>query len=193
MKTPEHWTKGAQMAHSRRIAASMSAALLLLAPGDAAARRWEEGFCLYSLADVADRPRFEDYPAARPPVARSAAPRLASPDARRYRTRLGLGAAGGPAFAGPYRIAAWGCGAACLAWAIIDARTGRVTFPGGLGTISGGHVDEHPLVFRADSRLLVVLGAPEEDETREGALFLEWTGTALRRLRFVPAAMLCGR
>src|ERR1044072_5765426 len=142
------------MTRWRRIAV----ALLPLAPGAAGARRWHGDTCIYSLADVADPPRFEDYPATRPPVARSAAPRLTSPDARHYRTRLGIGAAQGPVFAGPYRIAAWGCGAFCINWAIIDGRTGRITFPDGFSTMSNHRVDGDQLNFRANSRLIILLG-----------------------------------
>ena len=69
-----------------------------------------------------------------------------------------------------------------------------------MGRIAGHHVGQgapgplryQALRFRADSRLLVVLGAPEADEERHGASYFEWTGRSLRLLRFVPRAELCG-
>lgn len=151
---------------------------------------------------AADAPRFEDFPAAMRPVTRQAGLILDTAQARRHRSLLAGEAAQGPNFAGTYTIAAWGCGAACTAFAIIDARTGRVHFPAGFSRIVGVHVGGYGapgppryanLRFRPDSRLLVVLGAPEGDEARHGAAWFEWTGTALRPLRFVPRRDLCGQ
>ncbi len=158
------------------------------------------GDCSMRLDGVTDPPRFEDFRAEIRPVTRQAGLILATPEARRRRSLLASEAAQGPNFAGSYTIAAWGCGAACTAFAIIDARTGRIFFPAGLGRIAGHHVGYgapgplryHALRFRPDSRLLVVLGAPEADEARHGASYFEWTGRALRLLRFVPRAELCG-
>lgn len=85
---------------------------------------------------------------------------------------------------------------------MVDARSGRVVFPDAMQDVSGVHVagrepdGTEPLYynlrFRRDSRLLVVLGAPGEDETREGVAFYVWTGAGLKLLRFVPRAALCG-
>ena len=47
------------------------------------------------------------------------------------------------------------------------------------------------LVFRRDSNLLVVQGAPDEDERRDGLTFLEWSGHNFRRVAFVPASKIC--
>ena len=46
--------------------------------------------------------------------------------------------------------------------------------------------DMLPLRFRLDSRLLVVLGAPGEDATRDGVAYYEWTGHALGVCGFSP-------
>lgn len=157
--------------------------------------------CSMRLERVADPPRFEEFRAEIRPVTRQAGLILATPEARRRRSLLASEAAQGPNFAGSYTIAAWGCGAACTAFAIIDARSGRIFFPAGLARIDGrqvggygapGPLRYHALRFRADSRLLVVLGAPDADEARHGASYFEWTGRALRPLRFVPRAELCG-
>jgi hypothetical protein len=45
--------------------------------------------------------------------------------------------------------------------------------------------------FRQDSRLLVIVGAPNEDEARDGVTYYEWTGSRLKLLRFVPRSQAC--
>jgi hypothetical protein len=107
----------------------------------------------------------------------------------------------GPNFAGVYTIATWGCGGSCTDFAVVDDRSGRVTFAAGLRPIAGAHGGDQPdygqdryynLRFRPDSRLLILVGAPQEDEARDGVTFLEWTGTSFRQLRFVPRHEVCG-
>jgi hypothetical protein len=154
--------------------------------------------CMIHLSDVAHAPRFSDYPARPVRAGRYAAPDLSSREARRYRTVLREAAAKGPNFAGRYRLVVWGCGAGCADFAIIDAASGRVSFERSLRAIALGQVGEEGTGFddlglrsRADSRLLVVLGAPNEDKAREGVAFYEWTGKALKLLRFVPRAKAC--
>ena len=74
-----------------------------------------------------------------------------------------------------------------------------MTMPPFLQAISAVHVADvtgsadgfNSLRFRRNSRLLVALGAPRENEQRDGATMLVWNGTALRMLRFVPRADLC--
>lgn len=115
----------------------------------------------------------------------------------RYRTMLGTAAEGGPSFAGHYTIASWGCGSASVQWAIIDAVMGRVTWPARLSTVSAAHLGESstgdmlPLRFQQDSRLLLVLGEPSKDNSREGIAYYEWNGQALRRFCFFPVGELC--
>ena len=111
-------------------------------------------------------------------------------------------AAQGPNFADHYTVAVWGCGASCTSAVVVDARSGRVFFPDAINDIAGTHVaDREPngaeptynsLRFRADSRLLVVLGAPGENDARDGVSFYVWTGSRVKQLRFVPRAVLCG-
>lgn len=153
--------------------------------------------CLIRLTDVPAPHRFEQFAArvdqSRPPVA----PVLSTAQARRVRTVLRAGAAAGPNFAGHFTVIAWGCGASCTEAAILDGRTGRVYFPDALRFISAVHVAGPPdagynsLRFQQDSRLLVVLGAPREDEAHDGIAEFEWTGRALRLLQFVPRSRSC--
>ncbi len=48
---------------------------------------------------------------------------------RAQRSTLGAEVANGPNFAANYTLAAWGCGFACSAAAIVNLGNGRVTFP----------------------------------------------------------------
>jgi hypothetical protein len=73
-------------------------------------------------------PRFEDYPVTDIFRGTHAAPLLSSPQARRFRTRLREQVQFGPNFAGYFTLARWGCGAGCVVFAVIDARTGEVYF-----------------------------------------------------------------
>lgn len=116
--------------------------------------------------------------------------------ARRYHTMLRIGAARGPNFAGHYTIVGWGCGTSCLEFAIVDAITGKVFFPPGIPYIDGHFVDLGPgesmpefitLRYSIDSRLLVLLGAPGEDESQAGIAYFEWTGASLKKIHFIAS------
>jgi hypothetical protein len=151
-----------------------------------------------TLADAAsfDPPNFERYPAA-PTVNGSAKIDLTShPMARRYRTMLRTQAKAGPNFAGHYVIAGWGCGSSCLQFAIIDAQDGRVYFPPRIRSVSGVHVDRAPdepepeflgLRFHIDSRMLIIVGAQNDDPAQEGIGYYEWTGRELKRVRWLKS------
>lgn len=203
MKTPEACAKAwinvggiVNRRWHRPLRALAAVSMLLLATPPAGAGHWASGGCFFELSDIAHAPRFADYPAPRRIVARPARPILVSAEARNYRTVIRLGAAEGPNFAGNFTIVRWGCGAGCIDWAIIDARTGRIVIDEDLRDLLNIHLfdihsDDERLTFRPDSRLLILGGMPREDEAREGLLFLEWTGSALRRLRFVPIRALC--
>ena len=145
--------------------------------------------CLISLGAVSKTaPRFSDYPARREPKTRPARVVIAAKDARAFRSQLRQGAARGPNFAGHYTVVAWACGASCTDWAIVDARTGQVSFPPHLRDLSTANVDPEQdpagLRYRPGSRLIAVLGAPEEDEVREGVGFYAWDGKRLNPVAF---------
>jgi hypothetical protein len=149
----------------------------------------------------ADAPRFEQYPAASY-TGRNAAPDLRTePRSRRYRTVLNEWSKEAPNFAGHYILATWGCGTGCAQIAIIDARTGKIFHPAGLQVNSIANVDDQLLTgggtsrlsndfgalqYRVESRLLVVIGAPNDDLNNRGISYFVWENDRLRRLRFVP-------
>jgi hypothetical protein len=143
-----------------------------------------------------DAPRFSMYPAKKPVMSRPAPVDLKSdPAARVYRTRLREGAAKGPNFAGHYTVVGWGCGAGCVTFAIVDSLTGKVIvpqeIPGIIGIHLNGDTDDFEseaktgywgLRFRLDSKLLVIVGMPNEDEDKEGAFYYLFEDGQLRPL-----------
>jgi hypothetical protein len=154
--------------------------------------------CNVRLADVKQPLKFEDFPAPVSSTSRTVAPRMDSSEARRYRTVLREGTADGPNFAGHFAVVAWGCGSSCSERAIVDTHTGRVYFDRRLRDLdttqadaNNDRDDQFPAYFNLSSRLLVIVGAPNEDESRDGVAFYEWTGSQLKLLRFVPRLQAC--
>jgi len=124
-------------------------------------------------------------------------PDVSSGRARRYRTAIREGAAQGPNFADHYTIIRIGCGAATLCIAIADATTGHVYFPQALASaealiVDTGRMEVDTLNFRRDSRLLIVVGSPNERTRRAGISTYIWRSGRLNLVRFTPAAELCG-
>lgn len=100
-------------------------------------------------------------------------------DARMLRTRLREAARQRPNFAGHMIVTTWGCGTSCQVVALIDARTGKVTF-GPTASVGVAH--------RLSSRLLVV--NPPDTESGAGSRFpgmeteyYVWTAGKLVRIK----------
>ena len=107
-------------------------------------------------------PRFEQYPAPKNFKGKPAPVNLAShKEARRFRTNLRNSAQEGPNFAGHYTVVTWGCGTACMVFAVVDARTGRVYFPN--FAVYMGASDE-AIRYRLDSKLFIADDAPDPQE-----------------------------
>jgi hypothetical protein len=114
-------------------------------------------------------------------------------NANNYRTNLRNAAKEGVNFAGHYILTTWGCGTNCSVSAIIDARNGEVFFPDQLEGSGFGFCelpdDTEPLVYRANSRLLILSGFKGGDldlqNGRCGVYYLEWTGKNFKQVRFV--------
>ena len=148
-----------------------------------------------------DAPRFKDYPAT-PYAGPNAAPDVRSdPRSRMYRTLLTGWATEKPNFAGHYILATWGCGTGCTQIAVIDALTGKVFHPLRARTNSVVDVHEELLIdgdssprradfgalrYSVDSRLLVLIGTPEERRENRGISYFIWENDSLRKVRFVP-------
>jgi hypothetical protein len=106
---------------------------------------------------------------------------LSSHDARAFRTRLREAMSHGPAFAGYYAVAVWGCGSSCRSAAIIDLRTGEPTFfPATIqNDTNDPHRDEEPLTFKLHSRAWHVIGDLNEKE-KDGNRWYIWTGSEFK-------------
>jgi hypothetical protein len=183
-----------------------AALLLYAAPGAAQNDGGDVGDCLITFDRIpSTAPKFGDFPASESFSGKPA--RIAvkgNRAARQFRNQLAEGAASGPNFAGQYTVVSWGCGAACLDWAVIDARSGAVNFDSKMRDVSAASVGESTpgpgaedsfavLRFTRDSRLLIVLGAPHEDARRDGIAYLEWTGKTFRPVAFFPRDQVCRR
>ena len=137
-------------------------------------------------------PRYEDFPVSKIFKGKPAQPLIAgNPQARTFRTRLREGAPKGPNFAGHYTIVTWGCGSSCQQLAIVDAQTGRVYFPKALSTAVYSMMnspDEAGLKYRLNSRLLVLVGWPNEEidmENLDGTFYYKWENNDLKLIHKV--------
>ena len=127
----------------------------------------------------AEAPQFADFPVspAEQFKGKPAAVKLTSAQVRRHRTMIREGARQGSNFAGHYTIVQWGCGAGCVQFAVVDAKTGATYAPpfyvGPRAQIEAEtDQPDEPLQFRLDSKLLIVSGAP--NEKNEGLYYYKW-------------------
>jgi hypothetical protein len=133
-----------------------------------------------------DTPHFEDFPVREKFTGKPAAVKVESRGARRYRTVIREGAREGPNFAGHYTVVTWGCGAGCVQFAVVDAKTGVVYSPR-FYVAARVRFDEEtqqpdePLQFRIDSKLLIVSGSP--NEKNEGVYYYSWDGRRLALIK----------
>lgn len=177
------------------------AALVLALALPANAENDAEGYNEYTIRPThipKDAPKFDDFPA-EAYAGPNAEPDLrSSRQSRLFRTRLKEWAREKPNFAGHYILAGWGCGTDCTTLAIIDARTGKVYHPPG-ATLNVAVNVHHSLLaegdrwhssgavrYRPDSRLLVLIGNPEEKKENRGISYYVWDKNRLKRIRFVP-------
>lgn len=192
---------------SRHTVLALAFALASLSVFGAGANEGEDK-SIIRLSDIpGDAPRPADYPAT-PYTGPNAAPDVRSERrSRMYRTQLRGWAREKPNFAGHYILATWGCGTGCTQIAVIDALTGKVFHPPGVRTNSIVDVDGELLVdgdssprredfgalrYSADSRLLVLIGMPENRAENRGISYFVWEDDRLRRIRLVRKAPVAG-
>lgn len=132
---------------------------------------------LWAAPALADEPKFSDYPA-EIYTGKVAKPILDTEDKRMFRTHINEAAKGKPDFAGHFILATWGCGASCVSGAVIDAKSGVVTMVPWIVCCSSNW-DVEPLVYQADSRLIVFNGLINEQEP-DAAHYYEWDGKEFR-------------
>lgn len=156
--------------------------------------------CLFGNTAAQEKnaePRFEDYAVVVWRGKAAALDQRSHALARKYRTLMGQQIKdAGVNFAGRYTLASVGCGTGCSISAIIDARTGRAFFPNellGWTNIVGDYEapeGEEPWTYRADSRLLRVVGRAnigrvgEERYGASGIYYYEWRNNRLRLVKF---------
>jgi len=155
-----------------------------------------ERFCFISSDDLVDTaaPRFEHY-AVKPsaPFAPAKLNLQSNAVATTYRTVIRQQMREGSNFAGHYRVAVWGCGSSCARFAVVNLKTGRVITADGIYNVSGVHFAADGFLpdaetefggfrFRKDSRLLVLLGAVNEDDSREEVFYYVLKGAKLELL-----------
>ena len=153
-------------------------------------------------------PRFEDYAVAEVYKGTPAAPRIVTPEARSYRTRIREGVTKGvgvfrdvkdepgPNFAGHYIVVQIMCGSPCTVMVIVDAQTGIIYDP----PISAGKSGPDKLVlpfvpfdlakleFHVNSRLFEITGCGAESAAVEGCsiYYFLWESNNWKLLRRVP-------
>ena len=149
---------------------------------------------LITASDLADAkaPDFREYATtAREVVSTPKLDMQSNQIARKYQAVLRQEIAEGANYAGHYRVAFWGCGSSCAMFAVIDLKTGTVITAREFKSVSGVHLaaddflpgtasDGWGVRYKKDSSLLVVLGAPDENESRAGAYYFLIQGERLR-------------
>ena len=176
----------------------MALALLAIAPGSEARPQTSEPYrCPASFAALLSARTFGDY-AVKLPAGRlkPVAPDVRVGQTHLYRTAIRAAAKAGPDFAGHYTVIRIGCGAATICVAIADTQTGKIYFPSALRNATALLVDTlgadvDTLNYRRNSRLLIVIGSPNENPKRAGVSYYVWRSGELSLLRFTPAAALC--
>jgi hypothetical protein len=122
--------------------------------------------------------KFEDFNAGPRYKGKPGRPALITEEDRTFRTSIRRAARKGPNFAGRFRIVHWGRGSGLTSFVVLDSITGRVydTRPFDFidvpfeGASSGR--DYVGLVYKANSRLLIADGCPENAKC--GPYYYEW-------------------
>lgn len=179
-------------------AISLAIALILALP--ARAEIDAEGYDEHTIRPShipKNAPKFEDFPAAIYSGPNAAPNVRSSRRSWQYRTRLKDWARAKPNFAGHYILASWGCGTDCSTITIIDAITGKIYHPTGAtfnvavniyySLLRDGDLwhASGAVKFRPDSRLLVLIGNPEEKDENRGISYYVWEADTLTRIRLV--------
>ena len=127
-------------------------------------------------------PKFEDYRVTEHFAGKNAKPVLVTKDDRQFRTRLTEGAREKVNFAGHYVLTVWGCGGGCLSGAVIDAKTGKVSWLP-FSICCWPEDVEKPIGFRLDSRLVVFTGSRNEEG--QGIYYYKFDGDRFTLLKAI--------
>ncbi|HEV1994326.1 MAG TPA: hypothetical protein VGR03_08350 [Candidatus Acidoferrum sp.] len=160
---------------------------------------------IITRADLADpnAPVFEAYRVTnRQGVSKPKLDLTSNPIAKTYRTVLRRDIVEGPNYAGHYRVVVWGCGSSCAMFAVVNLKTGRVITPKSFSAVSEVHVLADDFLqdteskswvvrFKRNSKLLVAIGALDEDDDREGAFYFLLEGESLRLIHSTVVKKNC--
>lgn len=133
-----------------------------------------------SCCAVHAAPQFDDFPATKVGTWRSDV-QLIDAKSRRFGSILRSAARRDVNFAGHYILASWGCGTSCVMAAVIDTKTGSVTWLPFTVCCWNIQITE-PLEFRPESRLLIVHGSRDEKGAGDDLHFYEFQGNKFRML-----------
>ena len=134
--------------------------------------------------------KFEDFRVDRVYPGMPAPAVIATRSDRQFRTRIREGASKGPNFAGHYTIVKWGCGSGCISFVVVDTENGKVSWSAPFGILgvpfqgSKSGREYRGLQYKADSRLLVADGCPEDRNC--GIHYFEWVQGKFQKRAFEP-------
>jgi hypothetical protein len=146
-------------------------------------------FVLAAAAEPVEGSRwsFEHFPSVAGFRGTPARPALLTHYEREFRTEIRTQARTGPNFAGHYTVAKWGCGSPCVAFAIINARTGTVYAPVDPDlavACADQNRSDASLDFKIESRLIMATGFSKKFGC--GTNYFEWDGSRLKLIHFEP-------
>lgn len=99
---------------------------------------------------------FEQYPVQEVFSGLSAALDLGSnPIGPKFKTRITEAYTGKPNFSGHYTLASWGCGVECIAFVVIDNKTGHIYGDYSSEKLTDGH-SSYGMDFRHESNLIII-------------------------------------
>jgi hypothetical protein len=127
---------------------------------------------------------FDHYPVVADFMGRPAKPLLVTPRERALRAQIREQASTGPNFAGHFTVVKWGCGSPCVAFVIVDSKTGQVYDPGFSLACADGNAIDATIDFELTSRLVKATGSSKEAGC--GTDFYEWDGKRLKLIHFEP-------
>jgi hypothetical protein len=144
-------------------------------------------FASLSVFAQTKTPQFKDYPSEKIYKGKNAPVQLKTESERMFRTRLRDAAKQKPNFAGHYVLTAWGCGTTCLQGAIVDVKTGKVSF-WDFSLCCWGIEDDNfnPIEFRINSKLIVFSGNRNEKDNDNGAHFYKFENGKFIHIKTIP-------
>lgn len=120
-------------------------------------------FAAHSAQGTTTTPSFEDY---REPLIRlksEAKPKIVSSQDREFKTRVIEASKQSVNFGGHYVLSSFGCGASCIMSFALNKKSGKVSWlPFTVCCSDSVETGAEPIVFKKDSRLVVVTGSRNE-------------------------------